>query len=78
MFHFYSNALVIWENQTQQETKSEKQQAVTQCFNFSAEIQPFGKHWMADDRSENLNTEEFLSMRFFGELTFVPALKSWH
>ena len=50
MFHFYSNALVIWENQTQQETKSEKQQAVTQCFNFLAEIPPFGKHWMADYR----------------------------
>ena len=57
--HCCSDASVIWKkNQKQQEAKSEKQQAVAQFFNFLADIPPFGKHWMADDRSEDLNTEE--------------------
>ena len=50
--HFCSNASVIWENQKKQEAKSEKQQAAAQCFNFLVEMPSFGKHWMADDRSE--------------------------
>ena len=55
LFRCFGN---LKKNQKQQEAKSEKQQAVAQFFNFSAEIPPFGKHWMADDRSEDLNTEE--------------------